>query len=386
MSRTIRHCSWWTAYLRLSMTPDQVRVQRVVSDGGVRSWTLVNADGVVRPAERFLAHLVAIERSPNTVRAYAHDLRDFFEFLAVRGLFWDQVQLEDVGKFVAWLKLPMAARSTMVAVLPSVEATLRRSTVNRKLSALASFYEFHQRHGVALGDLLTRWQPSGGRSGSHKPFLAHLGSRDERRRTVSLKADRRIPRALPDAEVDTLLAACDLDRDRLLLTLLRQAGLRVGEALGLRHEDLDARRGEVSVVSRVNANEARAKSWGRQVPIPTRVIRVYSDYLHEEYGALDSDYVFVNLSGDHQGRPMDYPAVDRLVRRLRARTSIRFTPHELRHSYATDLLRRGVPVEVVQKLMGHASITTTADTYSHLGIEDARRALVAAGVLDGEAS
>lgn len=54
----------------------------------------------------------------------------------------------------------------------------------------------------------------------------------------------------------------------------------------------------------------------------------------------------------------------------------------VRHSYATDLLRRGVAVEVVQHLLGRASISTTVDTYSHLGIEDARRALVAAGVLD----
>jgi site-specific recombinase XerD len=54
-----------------------------------------------------------------------------------------------------------------------------------------------------------------------------------------------------------------------------------------------------------------------------------------------------------------------------------------RHTYATGLLRRGVAVEVVSKLLGHASIGTTGDTYSHLSIEDARRALVAAGALDG---
>ena len=58
---------------------------------------------------------------------------------------------------------------------------------------------------------------------------------------------------------------------------------------------------------------------------------------------------------------------------------------ERRHSYATGLLRRGVRAEVVQHLLGHASISTTIDTYSHLGIEDARRALVAAGVLSGPA-
>lgn len=166
------------------MSSGNVRVQRLLSGEGAVSWTLVDDDGMVGPAERFLAHLTAIERSPNTVRAYAHDLRDFFEFLAARGLVWDLVRLEDIGRFVAWLRLPLPARSGLVGVLPSVEATLRASTVNRKLSALSSFYEFHGRHGVELADLLTRWRPGGRSGGSWKPFLAHLGSRDERRRTV----------------------------------------------------------------------------------------------------------------------------------------------------------------------------------------------------------
>jgi site-specific recombinase XerD len=117
------------------------------------------------------------------------------------------------------------------------------------------------------------------------------------------------------------------------------------------------------------------------VPADAGLIRLYSDYLHDEYGQIDCDFVFVNLWGQPVGEPMSYPSVDRLVRRLRRRTGIRFTPHQFRHSYATDLLRRGVAVEVVQRLLGHAGISTTVHTYSHITIEDARRALVAAGVL-----
>ena len=96
---------------------------------------------------------------------------------------------------------------------------------------------------------------------------------------------------------------------------------------------------------------------------------------------LDCDFVFVNLWGTPIGAPMSYPSVDRLVRRLRKRTGIMFCPHWFRHSYATALLRRGVAAEIVQKLLGHANLSTTIDTYSHLDIEDARRALVAAGFL-----
>lgn len=69
----------------------------------------------------------------------------------------------------------------------------------------------------------------------------------------------------------------------------------------------------------------------------------------------------------------------RLVRRLRARTGIEFAPHHFRHGYATDLLRCGVAREIVQKLLGHASISTTPDTYCHVDVEDdALRALVSA--------
>jgi len=347
---------------------------------GAESATLLEDGLVVEPVDRYLAHLTAIERSPNTVKAYAHDLRDYFVFLRSRSLEWSDVSLEDLGRFVEWLRLAGEARGGRVALLPWVEGDLSAATVNRKLSALASFYEFHQRHGMDVADLLTRWRP-GGRGGAWKPFLAHLGPSPVRRRTVGLRAGRRAPRALAPVEMTTLIDACDRLRDRLLLTLLRRCGLRIGEALGLRHEDIDARRGVVAVRQRQNLNGARAKTWSREVPADAGVVRLYSDYLHEEYGALDCDYVFVNLWGRPFGQPMSYSSVERLARRLRARTGIEFTPHQFRHAYATDLLRRGVAAEVVQRLLGHASISTTIDTYSHLGVEDARRALVAAGVL-----
>ena len=62
--------------------------------------------GPVEPAERFLAYLAAVERSPNTVKAYAHDLKDWFVFLAGRGVDWRAATVEDVAGFVAWLRLP----------------------------------------------------------------------------------------------------------------------------------------------------------------------------------------------------------------------------------------------------------------------------------------
>ena len=119
---------------------------------------------------------------------------------------------------------------------------------------------------------------------------------------------------------------------------------------------------------------------------PFMGVEALADYLIEEYGELDSDYVFVNLWGGRVGSPLKYAAVYDLVRRLRARTGIDFDPHWLRHTYATGLLRSDVPVEVVSSLLGHASVATTSSTYAHLTVADTRAALTRAGVLTEDVS
>lgn len=156
-----------------------MRVQRVLMPGsGAESWTVLDDElSLVEPIERFLAYLASIERSPNTIKAYAHDLKDWFVYLGGVGLDWREVSLEDVAGFVGWLRLPPAARDGGVAVLPTVEHHCSESSVNRKLAALTSFCEFHARHGVALAGLPVGLTPQGtGRSSaaSYKPFLHHV--------------------------------------------------------------------------------------------------------------------------------------------------------------------------------------------------------------------
>src|ERR1700728_3327237 len=91
-----------------------------VPGSGTRSWTVLgDGDVPVVPVDRFLAYLTGIGRSPNTVKAYAHDLKDYWEFLGCGGLNWREARLEEVGEFVAWLRLPPAGRAGEVAVLPS---------------------------------------------------------------------------------------------------------------------------------------------------------------------------------------------------------------------------------------------------------------------------
>src|SRR5947209_6928784 len=107
--------------------------------------------------------------------------------------------------------------------------------------------------------------------------------------------------------------------------------MRIGEALGLRHEDIDSAGRVVSVRPRRNANRARAKTGARDIPVSPGLVRLYADYLFAEYGTLDCDYVFVNFWADPIGAPMTYPSVIDMVARLRVRTGIDFTPHQFRH-------------------------------------------------------
>ena len=135
-----------------------------------------------------------------------------------------------------------------------------------------------------------------------------------------------------------------------------------------------------------NANGARAKLRSAAVvPVSAPLVRLYSEYMHVEYGGIDSDYVFVNLFGGRVGAAMTYPAVNQLIGRIAVRTGISFTAHMLRHSHATGMVRQGVPIEVVARLLTHRSPATTSQAYVHLDVADIRQALRRAGVWQEDA-
>jgi len=365
-----------------------MRVQRVVlPEGQGVSWTVLGADHTpIEPIESWLSHLSNIGRSPNTQKAYATDVRDYFLFLDQRRIGWREPSVEVLGEWTAWLRSPAGDGGTVVAI-GSRRPRCGPATVSRKLSAVSAFYEFHARHGLDVGRLRPVWQAWDGRraGGSWKPFLTDIGPSRQRRRQIPVRVPKREPRLRTAVEVQSLLDACERLRDRFLIALLYSTGIRIGEALGARHEDLVPRRGEFRVVARDNDNGARAKSGERTVPAPPELMRLYADYITEEYQTLDSDYVFVNLWSGRRGAPVTYTSAHDLACRLSRQVGFKFEFHQLRHSYATGLLRRGVPVEVVSKLLGHRHVTTTIDTYAHLSDTDIRRHLAAVGFFENQA-
>jgi integrase/recombinase XerD len=351
------------------------RVEKVIAPSGRIGWTLTTAGREpVAPADEFLRYRFHGEASPNTLRGYAYDLKHFFTFLVAHGLDWRCVTPADLGMFTAWLRRP----APNVLPLPGAPPARAESTVSRAQSAVFCFYEFHRLQGVELAAHLDTYM--GGRGPSYKPFLHGIAASKHKGRPGRLVAPKRVPKALSPVQLAQIIAAQTRLRDRLLFALLALCGLRIGQALGLRHEDLQPWTRTMELVPREgNANGARGKRSRGTVPVLPEVIKLYVLYMDSEYGRLDSDYVFVNLWGGVVGAPMKYSAVDKLVARTEKRVGFEFTPHELRHTFVTVLRRHQVPLETVSKLVTHRSITTTADIYSHLDAEDLRRELDAAG-------
>jgi len=354
-------------------------VRRVLMpSSGVESWTVVGPDG--RPAglvDEFLGWLTGIERSPNTVEAYARDLGLFWSFLDERGVAWDRVSVAELGEFAAWARRP----APNVLVMSEQAAKRSGSTVNRMLAAVMTFYEFQGRRGNTLArDLVV--QTRSGR-GNYKPFLHGIARARPRGRAVRLPEPERLPRTLSLEQVAAVIDSQQRLRDRFLFALLASTGMRVGQALGLRHEDVVSWERRIEIVPRDGGrSRARSKRGGRgSVPVPGELIRLWSDYMHEEYGELDSDFVFVNLWGGEIGRPLSYAAVNELVRRTRRLIGFHFTAHELRHTFATLAYRDGVALEVIGAVLTHRSPSSTL-VYTHLTAEDLRSVLAERGVLD----
>lgn len=141
-----------------------------------------------------------------------------------------EVQLEDLGRFANWLRLAPAERSGQLRRLTDPAEHCSATTINRKLSAVGSFYQFHQHHGANFEFLpLSRGRGSGG---SWKPLLAHLGGSTRPGKELKRRTPARIPRTLSAEQVSAVLDACNHLRDRLLFALLAGTGMRIGEHLG----------------------------------------------------------------------------------------------------------------------------------------------------------
>ncbi|MEH2086092.1 tyrosine-type recombinase/integrase [Nostoc sp.] len=353
-----------------------MKVQRVrIPNGEKVTWIVLGDDYLpVEPIRQYLAYLENIERSPNTIRSYAHHLSLYWEYLQTYDLDWTQVSVIELAEFMAWLRSP----NPQVASIQEMVAKRTESTVNVILTSVCMLYDFHEKTGKVPHIPLYRSQVMPGRK--YKSFLHHITkSKSIRTRLLKLKEPKHYPKTLLPEQVKQLIDSCKRIRDKFLICLLHESGMRIGQALGLRHEDIQSWDNLIKVIPRDdNANGARAKGNSPyNVDVTKELMGLYSQYLQDEFmeilGDDLSDYVFVNLWDGEIGSAMTYNNVIDLFNRLKKKTGIAAHPHMLRHTHATELVREGVEMAYVQKRLNHASIQTTIDTYVHVNNEDMKR-------------
>ncbi len=326
-------------------------------------WLVLDEDyQVVEPIQRYLTFLSGT-KSPNTLETYGYGLKAWWEFLQTKNLDWKEVQLTDLEDFVYWLRV--GDTSNIVSMEP-VKAKRSERSINLAVTAITTFYEYHVAHKNVDPKKFDRLITT--RGTTRKGLLDGISkSKPTRQKLVKLKEPKKFPGCLTDEQVEILVNSCHRLRDKFLILLLNGTGIRVGELLGLQHEDIgDGSDYFIHVRKRRHGNEARAKGKERTIPVVPELLQMYNDYLIYEYPEVESNYVFVNIWEGKVGMPMKAPVINTMFTRLSKKTGIKVYPHLFRHTYATRLLKAGYSPERVKYLLGHTSIQTTLDIYSHV--------------------
>jgi hypothetical protein len=146
----------------------------------------------IEPVMAYLRYLDSLEKSPNTVRTYAYNLKLYWEFLQHKSLNWQEVNLEQLADFIHWLRNPQP--SGVVSIQPQISNRTEK-TINHALNTVSMFYEFHIRLGQVQGVTTHTYQVQPGRK--FKPFLHHISKGKEvKTRLLRIKEPKTFPGCL----------------------------------------------------------------------------------------------------------------------------------------------------------------------------------------------
>jgi len=357
-----------------------MRVVEVETQDHQQRYVVIDDTGrLVEPVARYLKYLDRIGSARHTLRSYAHSLRLYWEYITQQHLDWQQVSLDDLSRFVLWLKLP----SGSLKVLPAHPVPQARSnrTINHALIVVRGFYDYHWRLEEVernVKETTTTFLPA--RARRYKSFLHHItkGSPVEKNILKQKEARRQRPKTITKDQVQQLLDACCNQRDRLLIRLLYESAIRMGEALALWVEDVDVAENKLHICDRgplENGAEIKTIHSPRAIDVSADLIDEIVAYVGTAHTAeVETNHLFIKQHGARAGQALTYADVASLFRRLRSHTGIAVTPHILRHTMLTALAEQGWAPELLQERAGHASFQQTYQTYVHPSQEALRTA------------
>lgn len=353
-----------------------MRAETFETDKGMTRYILVDSFGApIKPVLRFLRFQDNCGRARNTMKAYCFHLKLYFKYTEAIGITFEEVAIDELAGFLRWLQNGGCCEN--VVPFPGVSSRTAR-TINVYLSTVYAFYDYlsrHEEYSLRLSEKLTHSMPVSKRG--FKDFLYHINmSKRFETRIIKLKEPHARPKVIKKSDVEAVLSVCHTSRDRFLVRLLWESGLRIGEALALWLEDIepDARRIHVRDRGELeNLSEIKTVCSPRTVDVSADLVNSFFDYIAEAHtDDVDTNHVFIKLSGPRKGSPLNYSGAAALVRRLRERAALHFTAHMLRHSSFSELRRLGWPVEQLQARAGHAFVQSTY-VYLHSDDEDLRK-------------
>lgn len=351
------------------MEPGSLRAEQTV-DG----WQLCGGDPArLELANDYLAHLVDRNYSPRTIRSYAYDLLDFSRFLERDG--HPAAEFVSVEVLLAYLaacrKVPRRHGDNVFSIRDGRSAGYAPSTVNRRLAAISGMFSFATLRDPAFHNPMPKGREAQRATSRQQRtgMLAHL-ARPQTRSALRLREPRRLPRALDRRETAALIGSLRTWRDRAIAGLMLYSGLRSAEVLGLSVRDVDIGARLVQVMGKGSKE--------RRVPLDVEVAGVIQTYLLAERPLTDSTRLFLVAKGPRRGEPLTPEGLRAIFRYHRTRSGVLAGhPHALRHTFGTALAEAGVDLAVMQALLGHDHVDSSA-AYIHLAPAHVRKEFDAA--------
>jgi site-specific recombinase XerD len=312
--------------------------------------------------DEYLAYLGDGNYSPRTVRAYGFDLLAFCRWLVNEDLALDAVTTDVLLRFLR------ACREATIPGRPGPNVMRLRggradkytaTTINRRFAAVSGLFAMRAMRDPAAANPVPKGREARRLvAGERNGLLAHAARRPKNRSALRLREPRRLPRPLSQPQAADLLASFRTWRDRAIAGLMLYCGLRSCEVLALTVADVD-----------IGGRWLRAMGKGnreRRVPLDGDVASVIQVYLLAERPETSSAHMFIVAKGPNRGQPLTAAGLRTIFRYHRGISGIGGGhPHALRHTFGTALAEAGVDLAVMQALLGHAHVDTTA-RYIHL--------------------